>query len=139
MINTKDVIRIKIPYPSINDNLALHAHMYICKTSDSSLKELVKCQTLKPYMLIHNTIQHYCDEQPDIQRNPFNHVTRIDCDKLFSSNNVLYDLNLRTTSRVDICQELYDEITNELEKDGYQEIMMNQNELTSLNPLITPS
>ena len=50
-----------------------------------------------------------------------------------------YDLNLRTTSRVDICQELYDEITNELEKDGYQEIMMNQNELTSLNPLITPS
>jgi len=90
-------------------------------------------------MLIHNTIQHYCDEQPDIQRNPFNHVTRIDCDKLFSSNNVLYDLNLRTTSRVDICQELYDEITNELKKDGYQEIMMNENELTSLNPLITPS
>ena len=137
LINTKDVIRMKIPYPSINSGLAAKAHMYICKTSDSLRHEFIKCQTLKPSMLGSDLIKHYCDEQPDISRNPFNHTTRIDCDKLFVTNNVRYDIRLRTTARPDVCQELFSEVLSELAKDGYKENSIDENQLQRLNPLIT--
>ena len=137
MINEKDVVRMKIPYPSVSDKLALSSHMYICKTVNNTLREFVKCQTLKPYMLINETMKHYCDEQPDITRNPFKRTTRIDCDKLFNTNTVKYDLGLRTDSRKDICQSLYNEVVKELESDGYKNININETELKTLNPLIT--
>lgn len=137
MIKEKDVVRMKVPYPSVNDRLALSSHMYICKTAHSTLREFVKCQTLKPYMLFQGTMSHYCDEQPDISRNPFKHTTRIDCDKLFVTNTVKYDLRLRTDSRTDICQSLYDKVVKELDEDGYVKISMNETELKGLNPYIT--
>lgn len=136
MINAKDVIRMKIPYPSIHDSLALNSHMYICKNANSSLREFVKCQTLKPYMLISGTMQHYCDEIPDLARNPFKRTTRIDCDKLFYTDNVKYDLRLRTDSRPDICQELYDDVVKELNDDGHENIALNETDLLKINPLI---
>ena len=128
---------MKVPYPSVSDKLALSSHMYICKTVNGTLREFVKCQTLKPYMLINGTMKNYCDEQPDIKRNPFKRTTRIDCDKLFQTNTVKYDLGLRTDSRSDVCQSLYDEVVKELEKDGYNNITINETELKNLNPLIT--
>ena len=137
MIKEKDVVRMKVPYPSVSDKLALSSHMYICKNVNGTLREFVKCQTLKPYMLINGTMKHYCDEQPDITRNPFKRTTRIDCDKLFQTNTVKYDLGLRTDSRPDICQSLYDEVVKELEIDGYNNITINEVELKSLNPFIT--
>ena len=137
MIKEKDVVRMKVPYPSIHDGLALSSHMYICKTANAALREFVKCQTLKPYMLIQGTMKHYCDEHPDITRNPFKHTTRIDCDKLFTTNTVKYDLRLRTDNRTDICQSLYDDVVKELNEDGYTRINMNETELKRLNPLIT--
>lgn len=137
MIKEKDVVRMKVPYPSVSDKLALSSHMYICKTVNGTLREFVKCQTLKPYMLINGTMKNYCDEQPDIKRNPFKRTTRIDCDKLFQTNTVKYDLGLRTDSRSDVCQSLYDEVVKELEKDGYNNITINETELKNLNPLIT--
>lgn len=137
MINKKDVIRMKVPYPSVSSKLALNSHMYICKTVSGSLREFVKCQTLKPYMLINDVILHYCDEQPDINRNPFKKTTRIDCDKLFVTNSVKFDLKLRTDSRPDICKELYDDIIKELKIDVHKRIKINENELLKLNSLIT--
>ena len=128
---------MKVPYPSVSDKLALSSHMYICKTANGTLREFVKCQTLKPYMLINGTMKHYCDEQPNITRNPFKRTTRIDCDKLFQTNTVKYDLGLRTDSRSDVCQSLYDEVVKELEIDGYNNITINEAELKSINPLIT--
>lgn len=137
MINKKDVIRMKVPYPSVSSKLALTSHMYICKTVSGPLREFVKCQTLKPYMLINDIISHYCDEQPDINRNPFNKTTRIDCDELFVTESVKYDLRLRTDSRPDVCKELYDNVIKELEIDGYKRIKINESELLKLNLLIT--
>lgn len=137
MIKAKDVVRMKIPYPSVSDGLALSSHMYICKAANSTLREFVKCQTLKPYMLIQGTMKHYCDEQPDITRNPFKHATRIDCDKLFATNTVKYDLRMRTDCRADICQSLYDDVLKELNEDGYARINMNEVELKGLNHYIT--
>ncbi len=127
---------MKIPYPTISDKLALSPHMYVCMDVDDNTYKFVKCQTLKPYMLYNNTISHYCDEQPDITRNPFKRTTRIDCDKLFKTNSVNYDDSLKTTSRPDISIELYNDILKELLADGYLEIGIDENELKMLNILI---
>lgn len=137
LIRAKDVIRMKIPYPSINSRLAVTSHMYICKTADNNRHEFIKCQTLKPKMLISNTIKRYCDEIPDISRNPFQHETRIDCDKLFTTNKVKYDAKLRTTSRPDVCQSLFDDVLTELIRDEYIQITLNESQLQQINPLIT--
>lgn len=127
---------MKIPYPTINSGLAAKPHMYICKTSTSQRHEFVKCQTLKPKMIGSNLLKHYCDEQPNILRNPFQHVTRIDCDKIFITKNVRYDLRLRTVIRPDICQELFSEVLSELTKDGYLQNQINEQQLQQLNFLI---
>ncbi len=137
MINKKDVIRIKIPYPSVNSGLAQAAHMYICKESANYKYEYVKCQTLKPYMFKNGTMRHYCDEQADLNRNPFEHTTRIDCDKVFATELVKYDELLKTTRRSTVCDELFQKVLAELAVDGYNKEKVNEIELTLLNDLVT--
>lgn len=136
MIDRRDVIRMKIPYPGISSKLAMYTHMYICKETDYKAYEYIKCQSLKPYMLVNNTMRHYWDEAPDIERNPFRHTTRIDCDKTFGTETVSYDDELKTTSRPDICKELFDKVLVELEKDGYPRIALDEDELRRINHLI---
>ena len=129
---------MKIPYPSINSALAVAAHMYICKENINHRYEYIKCQTLKPYMLCGNQMQHYYDEKADISRNPFQRTTRIDCDKLFITNTVEYADGLKTTKRTDVCIALYNAVLKELNADGYINISVDENVLQNLNSLITP-
>lgn len=136
MIKTKDVIRMKIPFPTISDKLAVNAHMYICGNASGSEYEFIKCQRVKPYMLTQDIFRHYVDEMPDISRNPFQHMTRIDCDKKFTTSSVIYADSLRTTQRPDICDELYEKVTSELNADGYEIIGLNESELVKINPSI---
>ena len=128
---------MKVPFPSVSSDLAVSAHMYICVYVNNFHYEFVKCQTLKPYMLINDVIKHYCDEASDINRNPFKHATRIDCDKVFISEEVSYDEKLLTTSRLDICEELFLSIKKELEADGFVSIAIDEINLVALNNLIT--
>lgn len=137
MINAKDVLRLKVPYPSINDELAIQAHMYICIKANTPNYEFVKCQTLKPKMIMNRSYKHYVDEPADISRNPFQRTTRIDCDKTFTTVAVIYNDMLKTTTRPDICQELFNQVVSELTEGGYGVIPLNENELVSINPLIT--
>lgn len=130
------MIRMKIPFPSVSSKLACLAHMYICVESVVPQYKFVKCQTLKPYMLINNPTKNYCDEQPDITRNPFTHKTRIDCDKRFKTTGVEYDDRLLTSSRSDICEELFVTINKKLLQSG-NDICLDENELVLINPLIT--
>lgn len=137
MIDTKDVVRMKIPYPDISADLAVSSHMYICKSVKGSSYEYVKCQTLKPKMLAGKLLKHYVDEEADQSRNPFQRTTRIDCDKVFTTKSVQYDSRLKTTSRPDVCQELFDLVMDELVADGYTVIKMDEDALTRINPMIT--
>ena len=127
---------MKIPFPSISSTLAVSSHMYICIKSEKKLHEFVKCQTLKPYMLSNRTIQNYCDEKPDINRNPFKRSTRIDCDKIFKTINVNYDEKLLTTYRSDICEELFFEIIKKLSESQPNIILLDEDSLVSLNLFI---
>lgn len=137
MINIRDVIRMRIPYPNISAELAVNSHMYICKSVNGNVYEYAKCQTLKPKMLASKLFKHYVDEKADILRNPFQRATRIDCDKVFVTDSVRYDDALKTTIRPDVCHELYDMVIGELAADGYDTIKMDENELTKINPMIT--
>jgi len=136
LINQRDVIRMKIPYPSINDKLAVSAHMYICRRSASPEYEFVKCQTLKPYMLLNNTMRHYVDEDADINRNPFQHKTRIDCDKVFSTRTVEYDNSLLTPIRKDVCEDTFALIEQEIQADGFDEKALDEIKLVLINKFI---
>jgi hypothetical protein len=136
LIKEKDVIRMKVSFPSVSKGLALQAHMYICGKDTEPDYGFIKCQTLKPYMLGSDLIAHYVDESPDISRNPFGRTSRIDCDKLFVTSSVRYGNKLKTTMRPDICQELYDDVKRELAIDGYKIISINEDELVTLNSLI---
>jgi len=137
LINSKDVIRMKIPYPSIHSGLAVKSHMYICKTAASPLHEFVKCQTLKPKMIGSKLTKHYCDEFPNSSRNPFQHATRIDCDKLFITNGVQYHSKMRTNKRPNVSQSLFSDVLSELAKDGYIKKHLDEQKLQELNPLIS--
>lgn len=131
MINEKDVIRMKIPFPSIHDTLAVQSHMYICKKSFGHKKEFLKCQTLKPYMLRNSPIIHYYDEAPDITRNPFRHTTRIDCDKIFYTSTVIYDSNICTNIRRNICDGLHSHLLTLLQ--NYAIYELDEESLIELN------
>lgn len=136
MINRKDVIRIKVPFPTIDSRLAIESHMYICRRADNGTFGFVKCQPLKPYMLTVRPILHYWDEKPDIERNPFQKTTRIDCDKEFVTCSVQYDDRLKTDSRPDVCEEVMEHIEYELVLDGYVINNVSEKDLVSLNRLV---
>ena len=44
-----------------------------------------------------------------------------------------------TSRRCDVCQELYNKVVSELEKDGWDDVSIgDEQKLIELNPLITP-
>ena len=140
MINAKDVIKMKVPFPSVDSGLAVAAHMYICRSKYETQYEFVKCQSVKPYMLLptyNNPIAHYHDEEVDSARNPFRQTTRIDCEKLFSSKNVTYDDRLKANNPAQVCNDLFKIIQNKLALSQYKVIPMTEEELIRLNTYIT--
>ncbi len=131
MINSKDVIRLKMPFPNINSRLAVNSHMYVCYTHVTNNYGLVKCQTFKNRFY---NLQHRIIESKDPTRNPFNHKTLIDCDKLFKLNEIIIPDSLLTITRRNICNELYSKIDSELKMDGYETKVMDSAMVKSVNP-----
>lgn len=87
-------------------------------------------------MLINNPMTHYWDENADITRNPFSRTTRIDCDKTFKTYSVRYDDALKTTSRPDVSDDVFNSVEAELLADGYEKIDILENDLRTINTLI---
>ena len=113
MINTKDVITIRVPYPDTTSILARIPHMYICTDVSDPSCELVKCQSFKPYhTLVGSSPVCRIVEQPNNTRNPFRHPTIIDLDKLFIAMRTLLPDSLITTQGV--CDALLVEIKTKI-------------------------
>ena len=133
MINQKDVIVMLIPFPNIWSTLAVRNHMYICMKEDRLHHEFVKCQTLKYDMLINSPINSFVDEQADITRNPFVHSTRIDCDKVFTTDSVVYSEDLLTDRRRNVSDDLFGDIQKKLNDNPFQKIPLDEDDLVNLN------
>ncbi|WP_290033559.1 hypothetical protein [Ligilactobacillus cholophilus] len=135
MIRQKDVITIRMPYPNIHSRLAKKAHMYICKKHDiESEYELIKCQSYKTKDLPY--LNHRIIEDADIRRNPFNHRSLIDCDKLFLCQNINISDVFLTSKRRDVCSDLYDDIINELNEDGFDTISLPAEDMKCINDVL---
>jgi hypothetical protein len=107
--------------------------MYICHANLNCAKELIKCQTYKICNIVgSNAMKHFVKEKADISRNPFRVETLIDCDKLFKTD-VMIPSELLTTSRRDVCEELFAEVVAELRQDGYVAIPLERSVLQSIN------
>lgn len=133
MIKQKDVILLKIPFPTISDKLASQAHMYICIKTELKQYSFVKCQTLKPIHLIKQVVKNFITEQPDKNRNPFIKPTLIDCDKVFLvPSNSLYN-PIRTNIRTDVCDEVINQINHSLNQCNYKRVALDENELKNIN------
>lgn len=136
MIDVKDVVRIKLPFPNSTSGLAMSAHMYICLRRGAE-KTMVKCQTMRPTFLSHpHCPKEHIVEEIDISRNPFQSKTLIDCDKVFLINGVEMDLSLLTTSRKDICDPLFSAISRKIQHPRLQNHVINNTDLLALNRLI---
>ena len=108
MIDKKDVIRLKIPFPNIDSRLALKSHMYICKKNVNYDKELIKCQTFKPKLIF--LLKNFLKEDPNSLRNPFKNTTIIDLDKIFKINKVIIPLELKTDIKSKVSEDLYKDL-----------------------------
>lgn len=133
MINEKDVVRMRIPFPNIDSNLAVSTHMYICMENGIE-KKFVKSQTKKPYHLMKNSEPfRRIVEDVNIQRNPFNRKTLIDCDKLFAVKDISIHSDLLTTSRRDVCEDLFSQISRALSHDNLNTHHLEKDLLLRLN------
>ncbi|MFM9414130.1 hypothetical protein ACKQTC_07095 [Peptococcus simiae] len=136
MIEARDVIRMRVPFPGIDSRLAMQSHMYICQIKKTNTHGFLKCQTLKPYMLgEQNPMKNFHDEEADLDRNPFVRTTRIDCDRIFSTKAIEYSEKMRTTNRKDICTELFQVLLNKIANETPEVIQVNEDELLRINPL----
>lgn len=70
-------------------------------------------------MFTNNPMRHFVDEKPDLSRNPFKYETRIDCDKDFYTEGIMYADAMRTPRRPDVCIDTMVKVEAELHTDGY--------------------
>jgi len=134
LIEEKHVVTMKIPFPSISSGLAVSPHMYVCLTKQQYNKKFIKCQSLKPHHLGRNKRPYYrIVENVDINRNPFNRTTLIDCDKQFQVDGVEICTSLLTKKRNDVCDELFMDIRSMINNDVFETNLLNREELKELN------
>lgn len=120
---------MRVPFPDVSSNLAAQAHMYVC-IRNGTHKEFIKCQRFKPKHL-NKKIPPYqrIEEMPNINRNPFNSKTILDCDKSFYIKNVVVDKSLLAAKRKDVCEELYTDIKVKIKHNLFS---INNIDITSL-------
>jgi hypothetical protein len=135
LIDKADVVKMYVPFPDIDSSLALYSHMYICLQNGNN-KELIKCQTFKPTHILSNyPPMLYLIEIPDINRNPFNRKTTIDCDKSFCVSGVL--ISKRLLARRNVCHNLFNSIIQKMVHSNFCKENLNSNSLSRLNRLIS--
>ncbi|MCL1896777.1 MAG: hypothetical protein FWG03_09540 [Clostridiales bacterium] len=114
MIEKKEVVHVKVPYPDISPGLAKRVHTYICAKKAYAAKRLVKCQSMKLSSIIRGAgVTNYIVESSNAARNPFPRTTLIDCDKLYIAD-IKIPRTLLATPRPDVSQKLYEEIIEKI-------------------------
>ena len=134
MIEEKDVITLRVPYPDSAGELAKKSHMYICFRVPGPACELIKCQSFKPYHLLSNSLPvRRIVEQPDPNRSPFRHPTVIDLDKLFSATRSLFPDRLKAAQGIG--DDLFALIQNNVEE-AIERVTLSDAELRAVNPAL---
>ncbi len=110
MVERKEVVWIRLPFPSVSDKLARISHMYICLDRKDDDHWFAKVQTDKPSARIHMT--DFIPEPADKNRNPFRQNSLIDCDKRFLIEDCAISPDAYPVDgRKDVCDDLFDEVS----------------------------
>lgn len=133
MIETRDVVRLYMPFPDITSDLAVKLHMYICRESHDDSYVYLKCQSLKPSMIGDPRFVYYVDEDANSTRNPFRHTTRIDCDKLFGIRDVIMEDSLKLGTHCKVSENLMNDIETVLKASRPEVIQMDREEVRRIN------
>jgi len=137
LIDKADVVTMYIPFSDIDSSLALKEHMYICIQNGND-KEFIKCQTFKPtHILANNPPKQYLVEEQNINRNPFNRRTTIDCDKSFCVCCVIIDRKL--LEKRNICDVLFNAIIEKIGHSDFYKENLDPISLSTLNYFIIPN
>jgi len=136
MIEKKDVITMRIPFPKVDSQLARVAHMYICL--ENKQKQFLKCQTERPHLVDPNSPPYqYVKTMPDIRHNPFVDPTLIDCDKSFIiDHNIVIDEVLLATRRRDVSDELFAKLKEKIKHKNFKEVVLDATIVVQLNDRI---
>ncbi|QXJ59416.1 hypothetical protein J9537_01100 [Enterococcus raffinosus] len=137
MTKVKDVFTVKLPFPDISSNLATKAHMYLCIQAGEN-KKILSCQTKKPLLLRNDRPPYrYVDCKADIKKNPFKRDTIIACDYCFELKGIHVDSSLLTSSRRDVCSEMYYEVMQKISFSNFGSKVLEEGVLLALNPLLS--
>ncbi|MEM5009235.1 hypothetical protein WKH57_00810 [Niallia taxi] len=137
MINIKDVVTMKLPFPNLSAELANRSHMYICLEEGAS-KVMLKCQREKPTNIdVGVPPFRRITETPNLLRNPFVFTTLIDCDKSFLIKDVIIDESLLAKNRRDISDEVHQLILEEFKNNPCHQEIINKEDICSVNRKIT--
>ncbi|MBC6310962.1 hypothetical protein HCJ66_15605 [Listeria sp. FSL L7-1582] len=133
MIEQKDVITMRVPFPDISSDLAIQAHMYLCIEKGAN-KSFLSCQTKKPLLMVESMPPFkYVEEAPDLSRNPFKYGTLIACDFSFCFKGIKVDKKMLTNRRRDVCEELFQDVVHKINHPDFSEVPVDEVQLLKLN------
>jgi len=137
MIEKKDVITMRIPFPKVDSKLARVAHMYIC-LENKYPKKFLKCQSAYDYLKdIKVPPYKFIEVAPDVRHNPFCKPTLIDCDKSFSMDqDVIFNRNSLHRRRRDVSDELFAKLKEKILHGDFREIVLPAKIVAQLNDRI---
>ena len=139
MISKKDVIKVLMPLPDVNSDLALIRHYYICHSNVQNNKILFKCQTHKATMIAKCGGNKKFRESYFLIRAgdkvPFVRNTVVDKKKIFKLNNTMIPkLYLSPEKPSDIPEQIYENIVKEIITDSKPAIRtINKEKFIKLN------
>lgn len=135
MINLRDVVKIKMPFPDISSELAVTPHMYIC-CENSGFDKVVKVQTFKTLLL--TKVNNYLDSDQYVNEHPFNNRSLVDLDKCFNIEKGKLTEKLKVANNNGQISERFhnDIMTNTTNLSTCKVILINTDELISVDRFI---
>lgn len=101
---------MRVPFPTIESNLAVCAYMYLCLDNGEQSK-LLSCQTDKPLLLLDTRPPyHYVKERNDPSRNPFKHETLTACDYAFLFKKIVFADRMHIRTRPDVSKLVFEKV-----------------------------
>lgn len=129
MISEKDVIKIRIPYPNITDNMAKHAHMYAVETPRLSLFSI---QTAKPFLVEKSIIENYITLECG-NDSPVKHKSYLTMDIRFILENVSVPDELKAENKL---SDSIFTVLKEKSKLVKSDMLLNKQEVLQINKKI---
>lgn len=130
MIDTKDVIFLKVPYPNQHGGLAKIPHRYVVETPRLTLFNI---QTAKPELVRRKIISHWVEVDPTV--GPVQHRSYIGLDVRFILEDAIVDDGAKTATPRPLDKGVFNQVigkTKNLENNAFLDI----DELVSMNTCV---